>query len=470
MTGPRTFSPPPVPAPDRVPARRRTRGPIRAAILAGIAAPCASQAQVIDQYLNVAIPGYGAEAGVTVASRAHPEYEPQGVRLGSFLITPILSESVGYDDNVTGTSKPRGSPLIETNASVNAAGGDSSTTIVSAISMDDVEYPQQSPLSYTNWQAALGVSHDFGQDMLNIGATHLNLNQTPGNLNVPGISEAIAYRVEDARATYTLDLGHFSLEPGLDVSYYDFDNGSVGSVDYLQTYRNRIVLQPSVIANYAFATRRQLVLVLRDTQSDFDRSPPGLPRQNFNDISALAGIAYDADGIIGFRLLGGYEGRSFTSSRYQNTSAPIVEAAATWTPSGLTTVTASAARYIEDSAAESTVGFTETALRLNVDHEYLRNVVFSLHGAVFLDSYPRQSDGSGGGGQDFFTGGVSASWRLNRNVRLGADYTYSTRHNLGGSSPPVSNTTAVMDLLQSGEVFGSNYSDDMFRLTLRLAL
>ena len=37
--------------------------------------------QVIDQYLNASIPGYDTAAGVTVATRQHPEYNAQGVRL-----------------------------------------------------------------------------------------------------------------------------------------------------------------------------------------------------------------------------------------------------------------------------------------------------------------------------------------------------------------------------------------------------
>ncbi len=449
-------------------AARTWLGGVPVLILVGIAAP--ARGQVIEQYLNVNIPGYATEPGVTVESRAHPEYDAQGVRLGSFLITPVLNESFGYNDNVTSLPNGKGSALIETNATLNAVGGTASTAVVGAVVLDDVEYPQQSNQSYTNWNAALGMTHNFGQDILNIGATHLNLNQTPGELNVPGLTQSIAYRVEDGRASYKIDLDRFSVTPGIDVSYFNFDNGTVDGASYLQTYRNRIVLHPSVVADYEFATRRRLVVVLTDTQSDFDRSPPGLPRQNFNDVSALAGIAYDLDAVITFRVLGGYERREFASARYQTTSAPIVEASATWTPTGLTTVTGSAERYIEDSAAESTVGYTETALRLKVDHEYLRNVVLSAHGNVFLDSYPRNPDGSGGGGQTFLSAGVSASWRLNRNVWLSGAYTYSTRHNMNGSSPPLNSATATEDLIGSGEVFGGNYSSNLFQLTLRLAL
>ena len=433
----------------------------------GRAGTAGARAQVIDEFLNADIPGYDTQAGVTVATRSRPQYDAPGIRLGNFILTPVLSESAGYDDDVTGTPHGKGSALIETNASVNAAGGWSDTRFAAGLSVDDNEYLEQSGQSFTNWSAALGGSHDFGRDTFSLGATYLNLNQTPRELDVPGLDTAIAYRVADLRSNYHVDLGHIFIQPGVDVGYYSFDNGTIGGQPYLQGYRDRIVVSPELIGSYEFATRRRLVVILRDTQSDFDQAPPGLPRQNFNDASVLAGLAYDADGIVGFRLLAGYEERSFASSRYRFIDAPIVEAAATWTPTGLTTITGSAERYIEDSAAENTVGYTETALKLQLDHEYLRNVIFTVHAAYFIDDYDATA-ASASASQTYFTGGFGGSYALNRNVRLAADYTYATRHS--GNPQAVSAASLNTDLAQFGGAFGGNYSENTFRLTLRFAL
>ena len=239
--------------------------------------------QVIDQYLNASIPGYDTAAGVTVAARQHPEYNAQGVRLGIFVITPTVQESLGYDDNVTGTRNAKGSALIETNASVNAAGGWSDTRFAAGLTVDDFAYPEEPNQGYTNWTAAFGGSHDFGRDTLSIGFEHLNLNQTPRDLGVPGLDQTIAYRVDDLRADYHIDLGRFSVQPRINLSYYNFDNGRVDGQSYLQAYRDRIVISPELVGSYEFATRRSLVIILRNTQSDFNRSPPGQPRQNFID-------------------------------------------------------------------------------------------------------------------------------------------------------------------------------------------
>jgi hypothetical protein len=413
----------------------------------------AASAQVIDQYLDPNVPGYGVEPGVTVTSREHPEYDPTGIRVGLFTLLPSLDESVGYDDNVTGTADPHGSALIDTTARLEATSDMSDGSLGGSLSVDNAEYPDQTSQSYTNWTAALGATHDFGQDTLTIAATHLNLNQTPQDLDVPELDHAIAYQVDDVRTSYKIDLGRINIEPGFDVSWYDFDNGSVHGVPYLQSYRDRISYNPSIKADYEFATRRRIVVVVRDTNAQFANALPGIAPQNYNDFSILAGISYDLDGVIGFRLLGGYEQRNFQSALYKTIQAPIAEGAVTWTPTGLTTVNATVARYIEDSSAEVTVGYTETALRLSVDHELYRNIILNANAGVYLDDYAQ-----GGGQQEFYTVGAGATWRLNRNLRLAADYTYSSRQ---------TNNAAVFDAFAPvGGVFGGNYTEDLFRVRL----
>ncbi len=454
----------------RLELNRDTRGSFRADRLvthkivapAGVVLACVAlltpgvaRAQVIDQYLNPDIPGYGTEAGVTVESRAHPEYDQTGVRVGLWTITPTLNEGFGYDDNVTGTSNARGSPLIDTNAMVAAAADYGLTKVNASAMVDDTEYLTQSAQSYTNWSVAGGVSQDIDRDTLYVGGTYLNLNQTPRDLDAPDLDSTIAFRVADLRADYRIDLSQAYLLPGVDVSSYNFDNGTAGGLPYVQSYRDRVVVTPTLEAGYEFATRRRVVVVVRDTQADFSHSVAGIARENFNDASVLAGVAYDADGIIGFRLLVGYEQRNFASSAYKTIAAPIVEGAATWTPTELTTVKATVARYIEDSAAEATTGYTETALKLSVDHELYRNIILDAHVAVYLDDY------AGGGNQRYYTGGGGVTWRLNRNLSLIGDYRFSARE--ASSSVPAA-------FAPDDEIFGSNYTDNVFMIRVKAGL
>ena len=57
------------------------------------------------------VPGYGEAPGVTVASRVRPDFDPPGVRVGSFLLRPRWAEGLGYDNNVFGSSERRARKL-----------------------------------------------------------------------------------------------------------------------------------------------------------------------------------------------------------------------------------------------------------------------------------------------------------------------------------------------------------------------
>ncbi len=416
---------------------------------AGILLATPVRAQMLDQLISPDIPGIAGEPGVTVTSRQRPDYDPLGIRLGTVTIRPELRESFGYDDNVTGSSRAKGSKLVETNGIVTADYATSQATAGARLSVDDMQYLARSSQSYTNWQAGIGGTYLFGRDTLSLGIDHFNLTETSRDLDVPQLDQPIAYRIDMLRAAYKAVFSRLYIQPDVTLASYSYDNGSVGGRTYLQSTRNRIVVTPGVTLGYELQPRRNLVLVVRDANADYDHSPPGAAKPNFNDLSVLAGIDYDADGIWRFRLLGGYETRSFTSRQYKTISAPIVEAAVIWAPTELTTVTASATRHIQDSADDLTVGYTETAIGLRVDHEWLRNVLLQAHMRYNIDDYAQNQ-----GSQTLLRFGAGATWLLNRNLRLEASAEHTTRTS-GGA-------------LQRNGLGG--YDDNIVLLTLRVAL
>jgi polysaccharide export outer membrane protein len=374
-------------------AARRTIGALGAALaIFTVAKP--AQAQRLDDYLNASIPGFNVDPGVTVTSRLRPEYDYPGLRLGSFVFDPELTESAGYSTNVTGTATPQGSPTVETNLKLNAVSDwGPAESLGAGISVDNTLYSAQPRQNFTNWTATIGGSHDFGYDTLYVGYAHLNLYQTPSSLDAPQLDSPIAYRVDTVRLSYRTVLGQTTLTPGIEVTRYNYDNGTVQGVPYVQSYRDRAVYTPSLIAAYEFAPLRSLVMVVRYADAQYTEPSAGQATLNYTDATVLGGVNFDTAGPVRLRALVGYETRHYASSQYPTISAPILEAAAVWTPTGLTTVTGDIARYIQDSASENTVGYTETALKLSVDHEYLPNVLLNGSGALYSDNYA-QNEGT----------------------------------------------------------------------------
>ena len=458
----RSAYPPARPPACRPAARALGLAPLALGLALGLAAPPA-RAQLIERYLNPLVPGLGTEPEVTVASRLHPEYDYRGVRVGGLLLQPELVEQAGYDSNVTGTHPAQGSALVQTSAALRAADAGSATSFSAALTADDFRYASLAQQSFTNWSAAAQATHSFGRDQASLGYSHLDLNQTPRDLDAPLLDHPLAYRIDQLSASYRASFARTYLLPGLDLAYYSYDNGSAGGQAYPQAYRDRVTIAPSLEAGYEAAPGRRVVVVLRDAVGRYQNQNqlPGQPSRDFNDASLLAGLVYTIDGTIALRLLAGYEARTFSAAAYKTIQAPVVEAAASWTPSGLTTLTASAARYIEDAASEGVVGLTETALRLGVDHEYRRNIVLSASAAWLQDDY------QGGGQQALYEAVLGASWLLNRNLRLGATYRFDSRQ----SNAAV--LSALNPLPSAGPqplAYAGTYAEHRILLQLRLGL
>jgi hypothetical protein len=145
----------------------------------------------------------------------------------------------------------------------------------------------------------------------------------------------------------------------------------------------------------------------------------------------------------------GWEERAFHASAYQAHQGPIAEAAVIWSPSGMTTVTAKLTRGIEDAAQEGIAGYTYTAGRLAVDHEYMRNVL--LQGTVALQ---HANYLPGGGTTSAVSVGAGVTWLVNRHVRVVAQYEFTDQR---GNNPP-------------GTLITGNYTQSVGLLTLRLGM
>ncbi len=426
-----------------------------AAVLAACVAGHPARAQLLDQFIAADIPGIAVEPGVTVASRQHPEYDSLGIRLGEITIRPELNETVGYDDNVLGKTPSSGSMVVETDARL-AANYDGSVTKGSAmLTVDDNRYPEQQVQSYTNWTAQIGGAYEIGRDTLTAEFQHLNLAQTVRDLDVPQLDRALIYRIDTAQIDYKAMFNRVFVQPGLTLSRYDYDNGTVSGLPFIQSNRDRLIVQPSVTFGYELSPRRNLVVVVRDANAGYSNQLVGQPKRDYNDAAVLAGIDYDTGGIWRYRLLAGYEIRTYQSDQIKTIEAPVVEATVIWTPTGLTTVTATATRHIEDSTEETTVGLTETALKLTVDHELFHNVELRASGGLVLDTYAQDQ-----GHQSLYTAGASATWLLNRNMRLTASYDFASRSSVG---------SATLGIIP-GQVFGLNYAENRYLLQLHFAL
>jgi hypothetical protein len=426
------------------------------AVLGGLLALSSEvQAQYVPDYFPE-VPGFDRELGVTVASRSRPLYEAPGIRAGSFVIRPSLDESTGYNDNVLGSSNGPGSWLLETRPSVSINSDWSRNRIGALLSLDNLEYFNAHKQSRTDWTVGIGGGYTIGRSDLDIGYTHQSLHASQTEIGALPSDSPIPYTIDDIRADYTFDLGRFKIRPNVDYTLYRFGNTTIGGVPSNQSYRNRNVLVAGGEFRYELAPQRNLLLVLQGIDSEFQTTPVGSQPLGSKSGQALAGIDYQYSGSLRFRALAGLEVRSFDSSQFKTRVEPIAEGDVIWTPTGLTTVTGSLIRTIEDPIQENNSGFTFTWARARVDHELYRNILLQANTGVQVAEYFQ----GGGTTTNYYVGG-GATWLINRNLRLTGEYRYTTQ----SSGSTVVATTPSLNSLQNG-----SYSQNLILVSLHVGL
>lgn len=392
------------------------RGLALSVIAAGVLASPA-RSQLLEDFVPTNLSGADIDPGVTVRSRLRPEYDAPGVRLGSVTTRAELVELFGYDDNVLGTSRGPGSLVIRTRAAVQAATSWTRNNLALGASVDDNRFLNLPQQSYTNARAGGEWSYDFGQDRLTASYQHLEQNQLPNSVSTIALLRPLPYRTDEARVSYRALLGRWILEPSFTADFIRFGRGSnLNGTTQDNRLLDRNTQTATLGAAYEFAPQRSGVLVVSATSAQYKR---GRARPDFYDLSVLGGLDYNTTGVLRYRLLIGYQVREFVNAAFQSRTAPVAEGTVVWTPTGLTTVTASVLRRIEEANEFVDVGYTLTRGRIIVDHEYLRNVL--LQGRASVEQADYQQDGS----RSLFSAGASATWLLNRNMRLSLSYDFA---------------------------------------------
>ncbi len=373
-------------------------------------------AEILSTLLPEGVPGYDDDPGVTVETRLHPEQMPLGSRDGPLVAAPRLDESFGYDSNALPGPYRRGSWQVVTAPTLSLGTDWSRDAIGALFSIEDTRVLALPAQSRTDGTASVGVRLDNGEDRLTLAAAHIARHEDRSTLDTVPSDSPVAFQIDDARASYTMASGPWSVVPSVEASNWAYGNTTVRGVPADQSFRDRVVLQGGLTARYELAPLRSLVFMLRGISQDFTHTPRGQASPDSVSTQMLAGIDYDDDAVWHWRLLVGGETRQFRASAYKTQNNLIAEAGVGWSPSGMTTVSATVSRETDDAAQEGVSGLRATTARLVIDHEYLRDLL--LRASIGL----QEADFFGGGHQFGSSAGVGVTWVLNRSLRLSFTY------------------------------------------------
>jgi hypothetical protein len=381
-------------------------------------------------------PALGRAAGdaepdpnVTVQNRARPEYDPIGLRAGSFFIYPQVTLGGFYDDNVFATDDDEEGDFAATvQPRVLVQSNFSRHQLLLDVGGDVTTYAEEDDLNYQDAYARGSGRLDITRDNILSGSVGINkLHEDPSSPDRDeggGDDEITDYLRGDADLAFRRNFNRLYAVVGGGITRLDFDDTD----DTNEDDRDRNQYLGRVRAGYEISPRLGAFAQATYDVRRYDQTPDdeGLDRDS-DGFGLRVGTEVDITSIIFGEVGLGYTYRQYDDDELDSVSGVGFGGAITWNVTPLTSVVFNAQGDIQETTVGDDTGDRASAnfqklVTVDVTHELLRNVLLNANAGYIRDDFEGvdRSD-------DTFVVGGGVSYLLNRNLSLDATYDFSTR-------------------------------------------
>lgn len=395
------------------------------------------------------------EATADVLTRARPEYDARGVRVGSFFLYPSVAGGFGYTDNVFNDSSNLDDYFYSLSPELQFRSAWSRHMLNLSAQAQSYWYSNQGSEDRTDWSLAAEGRIDLTRGSDVTGEVHYqDLHEPRGSDLAGGLSAGEpAEPTELSRTGFSAAFNHTLNRVRLSLG------GSLENIDYEDTP----IVQPFIDAFFDNDDRDRTVTELfvkaaieatedtavfvrgRWNKHDFDTA---VDNDNFNRDSdgwgIDGGVEFTMTHLLVGELFAGYAQRSHDDAAFADTAELAFGAGLKWFPTMLTTLRLDAARAIEDTSIASASGYVSTRGEVGVDHELLRNVILSGRLGYENAEYQRVTRND-----DIVHGSVSGRFLINNNVHFDAGWEFIDRNS---SDLPFEYSTGQFSLALTGKM------------------
>ena len=327
---------------------------------------------------------YGAER---VSDRDRGYAQPEGLRAGNYLIFPTIGTAVVYDDNIFATDVERVSDF-RTEITPGLRFQSALPRHVLDLSLDGkiVNYLDNPDQDYASASARLdGALHFDHAHTLSLGALAALEHEERSDITSPrDAREPVAVHHTRVIAGVTRDVGRLYGTVSASVDRWDYqDTVSGAGVPLDQDSRDLDLLSAQLKLGYRFSPGYEIVGKIRalkqwnrgDAVTDYD----GIGYE------AMAGVAFETNPLVRWRLLGGYGLRDYEQATIDSIASSLVEGQVQWLATQRMTIYGAVSRAIVDRVGSEVGGRVETLARGKLEYELQHNIVLTLDGE-FKDS------------------------------------------------------------------------------------
>lgn len=362
---------------------------------------------------------YSRDKYEAVRDRVQPEFDPEPVRLGTFVVRSNADLSLTSSDNVFADSVNEQSDLI-VRAGVNASG--TTDWSVHAVGFDASAYrneyldlsDESTNELFGRLRGRLDVTRNFSLG----GSVFAEDRAEPRTsfVNDFGVDAPIEYTRTGATIDADYQSDRFRWNNSLGMTEYNFDDGTalLSGLPVDQDYRDHSSLEGRTRLSYAVSPN--LAVFTQGTYSDNEYDNPqiisGLPRsRDSRGYTVSGGVNFELTALVRGDIAVGYLNEEKDDNFFSDVSGLSVDANLQWFPTRLTTVNFAGGRRVVDLGAFDSPSAVETRFSAGVDHELRRNIILSGYAGVSNYEYEevdRQDDN--------LELGAVATYKMNKRV------------------------------------------------------
>lgn len=364
---------------------------------------------------------YGAER---VSDRDRNFAQPDGIRLGNYIILPSLDETLIYDDNIFRSDANKVSDFRnELTPEVHFQSHLPRHLLDLSLAGKIVSYVENSDQDYANVRANLQSALHFDHaHTLSLTALSAIEHEERGELLTPlTAAEPVELYHNRVAIGLTRDVGRLYGTISGSFERWDYtDTPSIGGTMLDLDPRDTDQWVAQIKLGYRISPGYELVAKMRGLRElnrgddEYDRDAVGY--------EALAGIAFETNPLLRWRLLGGYGVRDFDQADLDTVGTTLIEGRVQWLPTQTITVYGDVSHEIISATGIDENGRVETALRGKIEYELYHNLLLTadleIKEADFIGSDRRDREYSGRIGLDYFP---------NKNLVLSVGYEHAIR-------------------------------------------
>jgi hypothetical protein len=373
-----------------------------AALVMAVSATSAYGQQIVQQPEPVPSATLPAPEDQPVAERFHPEYEPTGFRLGSYIVKPSIDVGELFNSNILGSENFERSDFITQVRPAVSLASDWDSSALSLSAQGDIQrYARYSSEDVDNMllrgdgridiargqSLALDASYQIAHDA----------RYSPESLAAAGAAGAgfyarypTEYSLATGQLTYVYAPRRLGFELQARINDYQYTNvptlnGGLAIVGDLN--RREYSISPKVTFEVGPGYQ-----VFAEGWGNFreykapDATPAHFQRSSAGYALAV-GTKLDLGKLITGEIYVGYQDQRYDDARLPSNSGIYVGGSVLWNVTRLTSLRFAVSRAIQETIVPGSSGFWDTQVKATADHELLRNIILTAQAGYELQDY-----------------------------------------------------------------------------------